>query len=901
MSSGVSGFVNAWAPSIYSTNHRKEVRNVTQGGNDLLAALPQGFQAMWAGSVMALVAEVATGPIYAVAQLFRILFHPIVSFPLSIASCAVKERFFESSVTCSVREQVKYHARGAQVDHAIAGTVSIVVDGQVRHFIVGGECTWTIENSIVVEHEGQMKRFRYHRLAAGEVFLAEDCRVVDIGDERGVRVKLDWEVEDKFTELTVAGRKKYYKLGNEVAEPVRGTVAIRDPAVAWVERHFLVGEEIPNETPDCIRIKTTEQVLHYDTGREINGPTDTSRNFVINGQTRYFASAKFVQSPSLGLSGWLNKIPRLPFQIPTRLSQFSVTTLEFVNKHMSNIIRVALLVAGSVLLFFGHTAMAAGVLLAVTYEFLDNDLGLIPKKVSLFMEKWMPAISMVGLLIAGSLISQIMAGISLLLMIPSVNLFVHQKIDRGARAVMLELKDQLIRWFVRGERPPQMDHFIEGVKNHPFLEECDAPLVERKALNAQEIGAILEADDRAYEFNPAHLTKDYEPVLQLPKNENFSELTRLWTEIGARWTTPAAYNRLFKKLVDDKKFVFFVKERFPEAKRFFFEGDWRLNQVENRQRFQEMQRMHREQFQAWVEIMARENNFANEREFIAHWVKDQLLAYVGKIDGSQPIEGEQRLLREATENTARILPFLLKPETTDIEREDALAHLAIDGGRNCALGMRRASKEVLEGFTVPLQNLQRPADPQQAFENYVRLLLQKGRLMGIQLIYKEVAARLRENEEMQDTAEDIHLYEAVTRSLKRGFYPMSEEELEAFSLSDLVLKETVAMLGQVNLMQMYQERLPDAMNFLGIDPLNAMRNRILEYLRTWVEGNAALNAQEKAALLNGALLNTPEQIADADNHPKWHRLLTVILGIRREKRVDPPPVAPAAQPVLVGA
>ena len=62
--------------------------------------------------------------------------------------------------------------------------------------------------------------------------------------------------------------------------------------------------------------------------------------------------------------------------------------------------------------------MAIGAFAAVAYEWLDHDLGIIPQKVSLFMEKWMPALSMVGLLLVGSFMSQAMAGISLLFMIP---------------------------------------------------------------------------------------------------------------------------------------------------------------------------------------------------------------------------------------------------------------------------------------------------------------------------------------------------------------------------------------------------------------------------------------------------------------------------------------------------
>ncbi len=893
--SALTNFITTWSPSISSTNHRIEVRNVTQGGNDLLAAVPMGSQAMWAGSVLAEVADATTGPLSSVALFFRILFHPIVAFPLSIISCAVKEHFYESSVKCPVAEQIKYYQRGERVDAPVAGTVSLLVEGQLRHFAVGGDMTWSVESSALFEQNGVMKRFHYRRLADGEVNNG-DVREMDLDGAR-VRVLLDWEVEDNFTEVTVNGRTRYYKLGNEMAEPVIGTAAVRNPGGGWMDHHHLIGAEIPNEVPGCIKLKTERQVFHYDTGKELDVPTDGSRTFTIDGQVRHFATAKFTASPSHGLSGWINKIPRIPFKLPTRLSHIAVQALEFVNKNMSNVIRLALIVSGAVLLFFGHTAMALGALLAVSYEYLDHDLGVVPRSVSLFMEKWMPVISMAGVLITGSLFSQVMAGGSLLLMIPSVNLLVHQRISGAIRVALLQMKDQIIRWFFRGGRPPQLDELTRAVENHPLLEECDAPLVERRVMNAREIQAVLAAENDAYEINPAFMTKDFEPVMQLPENRNFTELTRLWDAVGVRWTEPAAYTRLFNRVTDDKRFILYVKERFPEAKRLFFENDWRLNEQQNRDRFIELQTNHRNQFQEWVQILAHEKGFRNKEEFVANWVKQQLQFYVGKINGDRPIEGEQHLLRDAVQNTARIIPFLLKPETTEVEKEDALVKIAVEGGDYCSLAMKRASKEVLTGFTVPLQNAAVPVDPHKAFEDEVRYTMQKARLAGVEVLYKELVSRLRENEEMQDTAEDVHLYEAVTMSLKRGLYPLSEEEMESFTLTELVFKETLALPLQVQLMEMFRRRLYDAMGFLAIDPLNMMRNKILDYLRAWVEGNNALSAAEKGALLNGALSNVPDQIADPDNHPKWQRLMMVILGMIREKRVVPVPVpAPARMP-----
>lgn len=892
----ISGFINTWSPSFYATENRIALRNVRQGGNDILAAIPLGCQAMWAGSVMAEVAQIASGPIHAIAQVFRIAFNPLISFPLSILSCAVKERFYESSVPATLPQQTKYFGRGAEVENPVRGTVSLVVDGQLRHFILADDITWVIEDSVVVEENGEMKRFRYHRLRNGEIH-DDKCREIEIRGER-VWVRLAWELSGSYlnyVELTVEGTTSYFRLGNEVAEPVQGTVEVR--GVGWRSHYFLIGPEIQNEQPNCIRFSIDEKTLHYETGREIDGPTENSRSFVINGTLRHFASAKFVSEPSRGLSGLINEIPKMPFPIPTRLSRFTIQSLEFVNQHMSNIVRVAMIAAGAVLAFFGHVSMALGTLLAVSYEYLDHDLGIIPRQVSLFMEKWMPAISMVGLLIVGSGATQIMAGATLLMMIPAVNLWVHQKTGKAVRVVLLQIKEQVVKWFLRGNAPHHVEQFVKNIETFPLLEECDAPLVERRDLSEREIQGILAADDEAYEINPAHLTKDFEPAIQLPENRNFSELTRLWDGIGARWAEAGSYNRLLKKVGDDKRFILFLKERFPEAKRFFYQENWRLSREDQVREYALLQEAHLNQIDEWIQTLAQEKR-VSKQQFMADWVREQLQFFVDKLSGNRPIEGEQRLLRDAIENTARIIPFLTKPEILQVVVEDELVKLAIEGGDYCSLAMRRASGEVLEGFVEPLQNADPEAqvvDPQKAFEDEVRRTLQKGRLHAIQNVYQDVVSGLLANEESQDTGADVHLHEAVTHALKRGNYPMNEEEMGEFTISELLLRETFLLPLEARLMELYRERIPDAMDVLGIDRRNLQRNRVLEYLRAWVGGNNSLDAEAKERLLTGPLLNGRDQIIDADNYRKWNRLMLTILGVLREKQAL---AVPADQPVL---
>ncbi len=904
--SAVSGFINTWSPSFYSTKHRIELRNVRQGGNDFLAAAPLASQAMWASSLMAVVTRVVQGPLRAVAQFFRIAFHPLVAFPLSLICCAVKERFYESSVTSKLSAQTKYYARGPEVPERRLGTVSLLVDGQVRHFTLGRDVTWDIENSTEVEEDGRMKRYTFGRLRADEDPFNRRCRDIHLNGQR-VRVRLLWEISDadlNCVEISAQGRRHFYRLGNEAAEPVQGTVS--EVGRDWVTRHYLVGDEIPAEAPNCIKIKTEERTLHYDTGKELEGPTENSRSFVINGKVRHFASAKYVPEGTLGLSGVVNKIRRLPFKLPTRLGRFTVRTLEWINRRLSNVIRITILAASGAFALFGFYSMAMGSFLAVTYEYLDHDLGVIPRKISLFMERWMPMISMGGLLIVGSLSAQIMAGAALLMMIPSVNLWVHHKTGKLIRYIEVSAKDLFIKRFIEKRAPSrrereELEENLRILEKAPSLEECDAPLVERRALTRAAIDAILDADNDAFEINPPHLTKNFEPSIKLPENKDFKELVRLWDAAGARWIEPDMFEKLMLKLGDDERFILFLQKKGFEAKLFHYEQNPQLDMVQNYRAERDLKAAYRNQLLEWVQVLAREKGVSREA-FIADWVKQQLQCYTAKLSGDAPIEGEQRLLSEAIENTARIIPFLNNPETTQVDREDTLKKLAIEGGNYCALGMQRASGEALEGFKQPFLTRaleDGTLDPQKAFEDTVRLTLQQQRNFRIQVFYQGLIRGFQHSEQMRKIVEDNHLYYALTTVIKRGIYPLGKKEMEDFDLTALIWRETVFLPIQLILLDRYRKDIPDVMDRLGIvEERNLRRNRILEYLRTWVDENDALTSAEAEELLNGSLSNDEDHVADPDNYPKWHRLFLTILGILRPKKETP---ALAARPARAPA
>ena len=829
MTQAIAGFFGTWAPSYQSTMQRLEVRNVRQGGNEMLAAMPLVLQTTWAGGLMSKVAAVVEGPLQRIARFFSVVFSLYISFPLLTVSCAVKAGYYESSVSARAVAGTKHYAIGELAVRPVKGTVTLQVDGKERHFLLG-------------DH--------------------------DISEQVETRVV-------KYVERKVGEAKACFQLEREVNEPIQGTVAIKHGS--RVTHHVL--NEIPEEAPGCVTIKWDEMNLFYNTGAEIDEPTENSQTFVINGVLRHFASAQYSPYETLGISGWFNQMTSSFINcsiLPTRLSTTGATALKLINQHLSNIIRVAIVVSGVVLLYFGQVAMAAGALSSVGYEYLDRDLAVIPLKVSIFMEKWMPYVSTIGLLLVGSLFDKIVGVPLLLSQIPRVKLFLHHRLSEGARRV-----SSIVYSNIRG---PISKAFLN---EFPTLEEFDAPFVDRRIMNAREIDEILNGNDADYEVNPAYFQQDVEFSLDLPKDMNFSKLTALWDEIGERWNTTLSYNRLLKRLVKDNLFILFLKKRFPEAKKFSFVPD-RNNRMSDGEQTTAAKGLYLQQVDEWIHQIAEERGMA-KHELVVSWIKEQLNCFVSKLELAGPSEGNQRFLRDAIENVSKIIPFLTREGAPSIEQEDSLIKLAIEGGNYCSIAMKRVSEEVLNGFTVPLINEKNSRlEAHERFENEVFQALKTERFRALQSVWQRAISFLQSIESLQDTASDVHLYEKASRLLSRTFYPMTSEELGAFDMSDVVDMEMPFFVDlRVEQQKMFIAEIPRAINVLGNRILG--RSLCLDYLRDWVQNNGALSDLEKSYLLDEDL--SEDLVVMPEPYPKWNRLMLIILGIYRKKEVQPAEVA----------
>ncbi len=1006
MTQGITGFLQTWGPSIQSTDHCVEWRNIRQGGHEgVLLVTVLSAQAMWAGSLMAEVAAVVSGPLYAIAQFFRIVFFPLISFPLSLISCGVKSGFYSGSVKATAAASTKYYIQGdlAPKNESSPGTVTLLVDGVTRHFLLGRGY-----NTPTVEIDG--KTYYYTRLRDGDE-RNDQCREITLKGERvWVRLNETYFRKKALIEVVEDGRPTYYDLEKEVPEPIQRTKSACDWTTGQYENYLLKevskDEFLGVSELKRVQIDSDEQPLYFELGREIDAPENGSYSFTINGAERHFATAQYVQRENGRFASGINAISNhwLGFSLlPDRFSRITTRALTFVNENLNRIIRAAILVAGAVFLYFGHMAMALGAILPVVYEYLDHDLGIIPHKVSLFMERWMPTVALAGLLIVGSGLTQIYAGVGLLLEIPAVKSFFHQKVATAVRHVLLSYVEPFALWALRKfgveERPKAIDEMIAEINAFPRPEEFDAPYSDRKTMSAGEINEILSAgDDKGFELNPAILTKNVEPSLPFEEDSNFSQLIEFWDQLGKPYWE-SQYSFLIRGehgLANDQRFmVEFLQKRFPEAEEFQFKSDRNVSETKNGEQRNEAFRRHEEQVDGWITKLAEEEGISKE-EWVANYLRAQLQHYVDRLQGKKALEGRQKHLRNAMQNTARILPFLQKAqremerleptvlqllhpipreiliygESGDLDllakhtrgeplnpqqlqrlqngkiatyisnavkegtllpdqvlaliqnamkREevgkwaqckvdlaDSLKNLAIYGDY-CGLRLDKASGDVLKGFTHPfIVAAEAHLDPHQRFENGIFRKFREGREQGIDSMFHGVFDGLSSVMGLHSAANDIHFHAAFRKMLAQGFLPMTEDEQEEFTLSQLLINETLTLFGRIGLQKVFFDAIPEQMRNFGMDFENLYQpteeelaeepslkktsiyhNKTLNYLRNWVEKHPSLSSEDKEKLLNGPLLVNSDQLRNSAYYDKWSRLLLMVLGIWRKKVVQP--------------
>lgn len=513
-----------------------------------------------------------------------------------------------------------------------------------------------------------------------------------------------------------------------------------------------------------------------------------------------------------------NSSTKLPGTLPEKLSNRAIKIINFFAEHTGDIARIAMLVGSIALIAMGSTFFGGAVLTALTYEAIDT-MGWVPRKISLFMEKYMSKVALVGLLIGGSLFMQIYAACTLPTAIPKLNRFLLHKIDRLANS-FLKLKFPLYSGY--------------------NLEEIDAPVKERKNMTFAEINEVLDCTKTRYEINPAHFSKWSQDPSKMPENRRFGEMLTLFNKID--WSKK--YSLVSKKLADDERFIDSLKTQFPNVTKEVFRRD----------------------IDIYLGKLAAAQKMTKEA-YAAKWLKTQMVTLVDTLQGKTRAKGWQVDLDDALSNCGKILSYMqkLNPTTDRIELEDLLLKLACEGGDYCARGIKRASSEMVNQICNKKSTAYDPTKDyerqlyQQLYEQRSELLQQAYNLIVDQIlgIYPDAVKQ------------DVHAFDLYRVYLSLGFIPLTDHEREKIGLGHLISWRLYGALRN----QLHNEYDPNK----SVKKIGELH--FATYMRSLILNNKALTETQKEQILEKYTERNDGKWTVAETDFNFHRLMFVMLGI----------------------
>ena len=531
--------------------------------------------------------------------------------------------------------------------------------------------------------------------------------------------------------------------------------------------------------------------------------------------------------------------PKIAGILPQQLHETRVKLFSFLSENIGSITKAGVLAGTVALPFLGFGYLAAGIAGPLAFETLDA-ANLIPSKVSLVVEKYMPTVSNAALLVGGGLFSKTFAIATLGSEIPGASTYVQKKIEKL---------------------------FFKNFKvDGPSLEEIDAPWEERNDLSFEEINHILNNDDHfQYEINPAHCSKQAYIAVNIPEDRNFKNFIELFEKIN--WSE--RYSLLKSSFRDDDRFLDLLKQHFP---------DQSIEHI-------------REHFEVYLENLASESAMTKE-DLLAKQLFEQMNQLVMILCQEKTPKGFLHDLQDAMDACSQILAYLnnqpIDNREAQIEKEDILLKLAIEGGDYCARGIKRTAMEVASGIVS--QGLQQLEDPLQNYELQIRQQLQFMRQQIMQSIYQkmiEIMVRLAKegngvwiSKESQTTdvhavaaAQDVHTMDLFRQYLTLGFCPLTANERHRFGIPDFITWLSYREIRS-EMYATYQSNLDQAIKEKG-------EIYFCNYLRQKISYLPLLSLEQKEFLI--------DKLAECSEGEKtlksFHRLFFVMQGVLKIKPI----------------
>lgn len=497
------------------------------------------------------------------------------------------------------------------------------------------------------------------------------------------------------------------------------------------------------------------------------------------------------------------KCPRLEGLFPQKLDETRAKILNFLADHTSTLTTVGVATTAVALPFLGLEYLAVGIGLPILYHTLES-ANLVPTRVRIAVEKYMPTIVNASLLLGGGPISKALSIITLSSLVPG------DYIQKNVSEYVLKKVNKFFHKHMEGASGPSLD-------------EIDAPWVEKTDLSFDDINYILENDDQGlYDLNPAHCSKQAHINVNLPENRDFKSFLTFFEKFN--WKE--RYHILLPKFKDDDRFVDLLKQKFPEGTEEHFRTNFDfyieklaaeigLSKEEYltqyfddhlldllKEKFPNAMHQHyREHCETYIGELAAKANISKE-EYLAQQLSEQMNDFVLIMCKEKAVKGFAYDLEDAIDSCSLILGYLHSmPDSLTVEVEDILIKLSIEGGDYCARGIKRAAAET--ALSIIVDALPEKDDPLKVFELRIRQQLQLLRHQIMQNLYAKMIegmvkfgkegkkANLSMDGQTTDAvavgiAQDVHTMDLYRNYLSLGFYPLTSEERSLFGLTDLV-------------------------------------------------------------------------------------------------------------------
>lgn len=535
-------------------------------------------------------------------------------------------------------------------------------------------------------------------------------------------------------------------------------------------------------------------------------------------------------------------------QLPTELGQRTITIATFFVDHLGNIARVCMIAGGVALICLKQYYFGVPFFLGIGYEALDS-YGYVPRKISLFMEKYSPLISFIGLACTGNAINAVLWGsTSLLTIFPEYNRILQQKVDRIAQ--------YCFGW--------------EG----PRLEEIEAPLVQNRELSYDEINAILHCQEQPqsftnriiapdYEINPAHCSKA--SAQMLAHDRNFDGFTTHFDSIN--WNRE--YGLVSRKLKDDDRFIQMLAERFNQTDHALLRRD----------------------FENYMERIAEQDiledpprGITKKAIFATRYLRNQNATLIRVLKGEERVRGQQRDLEIAINNASQILAHINQLPTgtgsNQVEKIDILLKLSVEAGSYCGRGIRRATEEIVEGLRAN-NSVTTNVSANDLYETTFYENLYSLRRRISQNCMNEIMATIRNGGVPEETTHDVHFHDVYRRQLGLGFIPLYAYERDSLSLLEIMIWKSI--YGNIINLEYDRYNPEEIFQEMGELPF-------FNYMRGLIEANPNLTREQKDEIIEKySENNTVNEVAQwqpEETQRRFHRLAFVMLGVLRRSEAN---------------